>query len=112
MCRSRRQDDPIGGSVPGAADVGTDSVVTDREDRTAGKRPGANDSPDSTGRADLAGEAFPGAVGPTGRGTEILPVLPFAAKPYEPPAPISATVARPSSGRIFLIMLRSFVWCG
>jgi hypothetical protein len=37
-------------------------------------------------------------------------VLPFAAKLYEPPAPISATVARAASGRSFLLMFHSFVW--
>jgi hypothetical protein len=37
------------------------------------------------------------------------PVLPFAAKLFETPAPISATVARAASGRSFLVMFHSFV---
>ena len=38
------------------------------------------------------------------------PVLPFAAKLFAPPAPISATAARAASGRSFLLMFHSFVW--
>jgi hypothetical protein len=70
----------VGGSVPGA-----DDDPVDREDPSEGSVPGADDDP-------------------------VDPVLPFAAKPYEPPAPISATVARAASGHSFLLMFHSFVW--
>jgi len=38
------------------------------------------------------------------------PALPFEARLYEPPAAISATVARAASGRCFLLIVDSFVW--
>jgi len=39
-----------------------------------------------------------------------VPVLPFSAESFEQPAPISATVARASSGHSFLLMLSLRVW--
>ena len=66
--------------MPGADD---DPIVP--EDPFAGSVPGADDDP-------------------------FDPALPPAAKLYEPPAPISATVARAASGRSFLLMFHSFVW--
>jgi hypothetical protein len=38
------------------------------------------------------------------------PALPFAARLYEPPAPITATAARAANGFSFLLMVHSFVW--
>jgi hypothetical protein len=38
------------------------------------------------------------------------PVLPLAAKLFQPPAPISASVASAASGRSFLLIFHSFVW--
>jgi hypothetical protein len=74
------REDPFGGSVPGA-----DDDPFDREDPFEGSVPGADDDPFDS-------------------------VLPFAAKLYEPPAPISATVTRAASGRSFLLMFHSFAW--
>ena len=71
------------GSCVGDAGAGGDPF--DREDPFGGSVPGADDDP-------------------------FDPVLPFAAKLFEPPAPISATVARAASGRSFLLMFHSFVW--
>jgi hypothetical protein len=78
--RPLHREDPLGGSVPGA-----DDDPFEREDPFEGSVPGADDDP-------------------------FDPVLPFAAKLYEPPAPISATVARAASGRSFLLMFHSCVW--
>jgi hypothetical protein len=66
-------------------DAGEDGDPFDRADPFEGSVPGADDV------------AFD-------------PVLPFAAKPFETPAPISATVARAASDRSFLLMFHSFVW--
>ena len=74
------REDPFGGSVPGA-----DEDPFDREDPFEGSVPGADEDP-------------------------FRPVLPSAAKLYEPPPPISATVARAARGRSFLFIFHSFVW--
>jgi len=68
-----------------------------REDPSAGPSPGADDDPFD--RED----SFEGSV-PGADDDPFDPVLPFAAKLYEPPAPISATVARAASDRSFLLM--------
>jgi hypothetical protein len=52
---------------------------------------------------DPLGGSAPGADDP------FAAVLSFAARLYEPPPPISATVARAASGRSFLLMSHSFV---
>jgi hypothetical protein len=96
--RPLHREDPFEGSVPGADDdpfnredpfgrsvPGEDGDPFDREDPFEGSVPGADDDP-------------------------FDPVLPFAARLFEPPAPISATVARAASGRSFLLMFHSFVW--
>jgi hypothetical protein len=80
------REDPFEGSVPGA-----DEDPFEREDPFEGSVPGADDDPFE-------------------REDPFDPVLPFAAKLYEPPAPISATVARAASGRSFLLMFHSCVW--
>jgi hypothetical protein len=54
-------------------------------------------------------DSFEGSV-PGADDNPFDPVLPFAAKLYEPPVPISATVARAASDRSFLLMFRSCVW--
>jgi hypothetical protein len=121
--RPLHREDPFGGSVPGADDP------FDREDPLGGSVPGADDPFD---REDLGG-SVPGADDPFDRedlggsvpgaddpfdGEDPLegsvpgaddvpfdPVLPFAAKLFETPAPISATVARAASGRSFLLIV-------
>jgi hypothetical protein len=126
--RAIHRDDPIGGSVPGAGD---DDRV-DREDPIGGSVPGADDEPleddedDPVEPDDPIGGSVPGDDdGDTVDDDEdpveredafedsddpFAPALPFAARLYEPPAPISATVARAASGRCFLFMSHSFVW--
>jgi hypothetical protein len=96
--RPLHRDDPFGGSVPGA-----DDDPIDREDPFGGSVPGADDDP--IDREDPFGGSVPGADD-----VHFDPVLPFAAKLFETPAPISATVARAASGRSFLLMFHSFVW--
>jgi hypothetical protein len=100
--RAIHRDDPIGGSVPGADD---DDRV-DREDPIGGSVPGADDEPVEDDEDDPVEreDAFEDSDDP------LAPALPFAARLYEPPAPISATVARAASGRCFLFMSHSFVW--
>jgi hypothetical protein len=93
--RPLHREDPLGGSVPGADDP------FDREDPLGGSVPGADDDPFD--REDPLGGSVPGADD-----DPFDSVLPFAAKLYEPPAPISATVTRAASGRSFLLMFRSF----
>jgi hypothetical protein len=83
---------PFGGSVPGA-----DDDPFEREDPFGGSVPGADDDP------------FGGSV--PGADDDLFdPVLPFAARLLEPPAPISATVATAASRRSFLFMAHSFAW--
>jgi hypothetical protein len=109
------REDALGGSVPGA-----DDDRFDREDALGGSAPGAAD--DRFDREDALGGSAPGA--PDDRfdredpfGGSVLgadddrcdSVLSFAAKLYEPPAPIRATVTRAASGRRFLLMFHSFV---
>jgi hypothetical protein len=89
------REDPFEGSVPGADD--------DREDPFGGSVPGADDDPFE--REDPFEGSVPGADD-----DPFDLVWPFAAKLYEPPALISATVARAASGRSFLLMFHSFVW--
>jgi hypothetical protein len=124
--RSLHREDALGGSVPGADDdpcdredrlggsvPGADDDPCDREDRLGGSVPGADDDP--CDREDRLGGSVPGAdADPCDRedalDDPLDSVLPFAAKLYEPPAPISATVTRAASGRSFLLMFHSFVW--
>jgi hypothetical protein len=96
--RPAHREDPIGGSVPGA-----DDDPFDRDDPFEGSVPGADDDPFDRD------DSFEGSV-PGADDDPFDSVLPFAAKLYEPPAPISATVARAASGRSFLLMFHSFVW--
>jgi hypothetical protein len=96
--RPLHRDDPFGGSVPGA-----DDDPFDRADEPfEGSVPGADDPFD-------ADDPFGGSV-PGADDVPFDPLLPFAARLFEPPAPISATVARAASGRSFLLMFHSFVW--
>jgi hypothetical protein len=112
--RPLHREDLIGGSVPGA-----DDDPVEREDPFEGSVPGDDDPFD---RDDPIGGSVPGHDDPFDRedpfelsvpGADDLPfdpVLPFAAKLFQPPAPINATVARAASGFSFLLMLHSFVW--
>jgi hypothetical protein len=91
--------DACGGSVPGA-----DGDPFDRGDPFEGSVPGADGDPFD--REGPCGGSVPGADDDH----PFDPVLRFAAKLVETPAPISATVARAASGRSFLLMFHSFVW--
>jgi hypothetical protein len=96
--RPLHREDPCEGGVPGADDDPVDRGVA-----CEGGVPGADDDPVDRGVACEGG--VPGADD-----DPVDPVLPFAANVYEPPAPISATVARAASGRSFLLMFHSCVW--
>jgi hypothetical protein len=107
---------PVGGSVPGA-----DDAPTDREDRCEGSVTGADEVPfecddpcdgggPGAGEVPVDPEVPMDGGGPGADDAPFEPVLPFAAELYEPPVPISATVARATSGRSFLLMFHSFVW--
>ena len=96
--RPLHREDRLQGSVLGAEDE-----PSDRDDPFEGSVPGADDDP--ADRDDPFGGSVPGADD-----DPFDPVLPFAARLYEPPAPISATVARMASGRSFLLIFHSFVW--
>jgi hypothetical protein len=87
-----------------APDAAEDPVF-DREDRLGGSLPGADDrrffDPD-----DPFGGSFPGADDPASDA-----VLRVAARLLEPPAPITATVARTASDRVVLLMCASPCVC-
>jgi hypothetical protein len=112
---SLHREDPIGGSVPGADNdpvnpedsiggsvPGADNDRVDPEDPIDGSVPGASDPLEPE---DPLGGSAPGADDDD----PFAAVLSFAARLYEPPPPISATVARAASGRSFLLMSHSFV---
>jgi hypothetical protein len=129
------REDPIGGSVPGADElepVERDEFVA-RELPIGGSFPGADDGDgcvecDDRVACDDAlefelpiGGSFPGADDGDGcvecddRAATTVedcfdPVFPLAARLYEAPAPIRATVARAANGRCVLLMFDSFVW--
>jgi hypothetical protein len=104
MCEGLRRQRFFEGSVPGA-----DDDRFDLEDRFGGSVPGTDD--DRFDPEDPFGGSVPGADDNTcDRDDRFGWVLPSAAKLYDAPAPISATVARAASGRSFLVMVRSFVW--
>jgi hypothetical protein len=101
-------EDPIGGSVPGADDEDgrveceecADCDPVEREDPIGGSVPGADDDDGCVERA---------ARAVTADADRFDADLPLAARLYEPPAPIKATVAMAASGRCFLLMFHSFV---
>ena len=97
------REDPFDGSVPGADDP------FDREEPLGGSVPGADDDPIDREDPFDGEDPFEGGV-PGADDDPFDSVLPFAAKLYEPPAPISATVTRAASGRSFLLMFHSCVW--
>jgi hypothetical protein len=87
--------DPFTGEDPfDGSDPGEDDDPSDREDPFDGSDPGEDDDPFEGSEPAEDGDAM----------------LPFAAKPFEQPASISATVARAASDRSFLLMFLSCVW--
>jgi hypothetical protein len=94
------REDAFGGSVPGA----DDNDLFGREDAFGGSVPGADDNDLFDGE-----DAFESSV-PSADDDPFDAGSPLAARLYEPPAPITATVARAASGRSSLLMFAPCVW--